>query len=147
MKVTFVGHSKTIINNELKEKLYNTLVSLIEQGATEFYCGGYGDFDILCAATIKELKSIYPNIKSYLYLAYNDENTHRKLKITNADKLYDGYIYPDIENVPLKFAISKRNEKMIDASNVVIAYVRNNFGGAYKTLHYAKTKSRIIINI
>ena len=145
MKVTFVGHSKTIITNELKEKLYNTVVKLIEQGANEFYCGGYGKFDMLCAETVKELKTKYPNIKSYLYLAFNDENTHNKLKATNADKLYDGYIYPDIETVPLKFAISKRNEKMIDASDVVIAYVQHTFGGAYKSLRYAKQRKKIIV--
>lgn len=56
-------------------------------------------------------------------------------------------LYPPIEKVPLKFAISKRNNWMVENSDLVIAYVNHSFGGAYKTLQAAKRKKKRIINI
>ena len=61
--------------------------------------------------------------------------------------LYDSSIYPPIEKVPPKFAISKRNEWMITNSDLIIAYVNHNYGGAYKTLEIAKRRKKKIINI
>lgn len=58
----------------------------------------------------------------------------------NTLKIFDDTIYPDIEKVPPGFAIIKRNEWMIDNSDFLIAYVKNDFGGAYKTLQYAEKK-------
>lgn len=46
-----------------------------------------------------------------------------------------------IEKTPPKFAIIKRNEWMIDKSDFLIAYVEHNWGGAYRTLEYAKKQS------
>lgn len=61
-------------------------------------------------------------------------------------KKFDNTIYPEIENVPPKFAIIKRNEWMIDKSDFLIAYVEHNCGGAYRTLGYVKNKKDISIN-
>ncbi|MBR0425166.1 MAG: hypothetical protein IJK01_03485 [Clostridia bacterium] len=38
-----------------------------------------------------------------------------------------------------------RNERMIDRSDVVIAYVSHSFGGAYQTLCYAQRKQKRIV--
>lgn len=43
---------------------------------------------------------------------------------------YDDVVFPPIESVLFKFAISRRNEWMIDKADVVIAYVTHSFGGA-----------------
>lgn len=61
--------------------------------------------------------------------------------------LYDDSIYPPIEEMPLKFAISKRNEWMVRNCDLVIAYVNHNYGGAYESLKAAKRVGRAIINI
>lgn len=55
---------------------------------------------------------------------------------------FDDTLYPEIEKVPPKFAIIKRNEWMIDKSDFLIAYVEHNWGGAYRTLEYAKRKKK-----
>lgn len=66
----------------------------------------------------------------------------------NALKIFDDTIYPNIENVPPRFAIIKRNEWMVNNSDFLIAYVENRFGGARKTLQYAEKKKNIkIINL
>ena len=55
-------------------------------------------------------------------------------------KRFDDNLYSEIEKVPPKFAIIKRNEWMIDKSDFLIAYVEHNWGGAYRTLECAKRK-------
>ena len=42
---------------------------------------------------------------------------------------------------------SKRNEWMVDQSDVVVAYVTHNWGGAAAMLRYAERKRKHIINI
>jgi len=61
--------------------------------------------------------------------------------------LCDTSIYPPIENVPPKFAISKRNEWMMISADLIIAYVNRSYGGAYKSLQVAKRRKKKIINI
>ena len=61
--------------------------------------------------------------------------------------LYDASIYPPIENVPPKFAILKRNEWMMTNADLIIAYIKHDYGGAYKSLQVAKRRKKNIINI
>ena len=58
---------------------------------------------------------------------------------------YDGTVYPPLESVPRRFAISRRNEWMVQESDTVVAYVTHGWGGAAKTLDYARRKNRRII--
>ncbi len=57
---------------------------------------------------------------------------------------FDEMIYPPLERVPPKYAILRRNEWMIDKATVLFACVRHAWGGAAKTLAYAKRKNIII---
>ena len=139
MTVTFAGHGDFHYKEDIKTALYDILENLILEGVDTFYLGGYGNFDILCAETVKKLKEIYPHIKSILVIPYLD-------KKYNLD-LYDETVYPPLENTPLRFAISKRNEWMAENSDIVVAYVNHTWGGAFKMLSYAKRKKRKIINI
>lgn len=58
---------------------------------------------------------------------------------------YDETVYPPLENVPRRYAITRRNEYMADCADVIVAYVIHSFGGAYKTLCYAQRKKKRII--
>lgn len=147
MIVSFLGHRDYISNKEIESKLYDKLEHLVNIGADTFYCGGYGNFDKLCAKLIKELKVKYPHIKSYLITPYIDERTQNKLKKIREIRLYDDIIYPSLENVPPRFAISKRNEWVINNSDVVIAYVIRSWGGVSKTLRYAINKKKKIMDM
>ena len=146
---TFAGHAEIEINekNLIKSRLKNEIVNLIEnQGVTAFYNGGKGQFDLLCAECINELRNDYPFIKSYLILAYIPGK--RSQFGIDFYKRFDDIIYPEIEKTPLKFAVIKRNKWVINKSDFLLAYVNHNWGGAYKTLEYAKRKKHIqIINI
>ena len=60
---------------------------------------------------------------------------------------YDGIVMLPVENTPPKYAILKRNEYMVDQSELLIAYVNHGWGGAAKTLEYAVRKHKKYINL
>lgn len=139
MLVTFCGHKDLAKEAQVKEKLEAVIASLIEEGASEFYLGGYGSFDSMAAKTVREMKKTHPEAQGILVIPYMDRDYNKEL--------YDGSIYPPLENTPLRFAISKRNEWMVDQADVVVAYVTHDWGGASKTLEYAQRKKKRIILI
>ena len=91
----------------------------------------------MAASVVSELKTKYPAIRSTLVLPYLDQLTDMRL--------YDMSVYPPLEAVPRKYAIARRNEWMIQSADVVVAYVRYGWGGAAKTLEYARKKKKRII--
>lgn len=139
MIITFCGHSKLYNSDIIKERLIRELRSILVQGTHKFYLGGYGDFDLLAANVLHELKPEYPELESILILPYPDRPVEASL--------YDGTIYPPLENVPKRYAISHRNKWMVDQADMVIAYVDHDWGGAAKTLEYAVKKGLRIINL
>ena len=145
MIITFCGHSNNLFSDEEKEKLKQLLIKEIRKNPTcKFYLGGYGDFDSLCLRTLRELKKEFQDIELIFITPYIDKN-YSKLEF--AKYYYDDVIFPPIESVPRKFAILKRNEWMVDSADLVIAYVKYSWGGAAKTLEYAKRKKVPIISI
>ncbi len=62
MNVTFCGHTQISQSEELQNWLRTVTRSLIEQGATTFYLGGYGAFDSLAASVLREQKKLYKTI-------------------------------------------------------------------------------------
>ncbi len=137
MVITFCGHRDVQKPQMVKAWLNEVVEGLILEGASCFYLGGCGQFDALAAAVVQEQKKQYPQICSVLVLPYLD----RPLDAAG----YDERIYPPLENVPRRFAIVRRNEYMVDMADAVIAFVVHRFGGAYRTLCYAKRKHKRVI--
>lgn len=137
MKVTFCGHKELADRMAVKQWLQSVCRELILQGADEFYLGGYGAFDSLCASVLREFKPANSHIQLILVLPYLNSSI-----ITDG---YDETIYPPLESVPKKFAILRRNEWMVQESDIVVAYVNHGWGGAAKTLQYARRKRKRII--
>ena len=145
MIITFCGHSNFSFSDATKDELKNLLIEKIRKNPTcKFYLGGYGDFDRLCLSVLRELKKEFSNIELLFITPYLDKN-YSKLEF--AKDYYDAIIFPPIENVPRKFAILKRNEWMVNSADLVIAYVTYSWGGAAKTLSYAKRKNVPIYNL
>ena len=92
MIVTFCGHAQISQSEKIEKWLYAVTQKLIEQGATTFYLGGYGAFDLLAASVLRAQKKRYPQIELILVLAYL--NTGRD---TSG---YDITVYPPLETVP-----------------------------------------------
>ena len=104
MIVTLCGHEQISQVEEVEKWLYAVSESLIEQGAVTFYLGGYGAFDGLAASVLREQKKRYPQIELVLVLAYLNDR-----RDTSG---YDRTVYPPLETVPRRFAISHRNRWM-----------------------------------
>ena len=140
MTVTFCGHSNLYDSDgTIGAKLVEVLEQLVAEGADQFYLGGYGSFDALAAKTVKDLQKAHPQIHSTLVLPYLNRQYN--------EKLYDDTTYPPLEEVPRRYAISRRNEWMVDQADVVVSYVDHGWGGAAKTLEYAQRKKKRIISV
>ena len=54
MIVTFCGHREIANVGRVREWLNNVCIQLIDDGASEFFLGGYGAFDRLCADVLRD---------------------------------------------------------------------------------------------
>ncbi|MBO5906990.1 MAG: DUF1273 family protein [Clostridia bacterium] len=148
MKITFVGHSFVSSSGTVKEKVKEQIRNNISNSEfVTFYVGGYGSFDEICALACRELKKEFSNIEIVYVTPYITLSEQSKIKEMQDCGLCDFSIYPPIENTPPRFAISKRNEWMVTNTDLVIAFVNQSHGGAYKSLQLAKRRKKKIINI
>ena len=95
MICTFCGHSDFRATEKQRSKLTAVIEDVIKLGATEFYCGGYGDFDNTCASIVTRLKEQYSHIKCIFIIPYITESYAYRNR-ENA-KHYDEIIYPQLE--------------------------------------------------
>ncbi len=116
---------------------------ITEYGVNVFYVGNNGQFDDLVAEVLRKLKSRNPQISYSIVLAYLPEKKQKYNQLS-----YTETIYPEgLEYTPPRFAISKRNQWMVQQSDYVIAYVEHSFGGAAQFTEYARKKHKTVINL
>ena len=136
----FFGHRQ--VTHNIREKLTAIIEKLItEDNVTEFYVGNQGQFDSTVYSVLKELKAKYPQIRYTVVLSYMPDE-HIK-KVYGEDTFF-----PDgMESVPKKYAISKRNDWMIQQSGFAVCYVYKVTGGAAKFREKAEKKELRIIEV
>lgn len=138
----FIGH------READERLIPTLVNAIErlivsEDVTCFYVGGYGAFDRIAAAAVKQVKQRYPEITLMLVLPY-----HPAECLVEIPYGFDGSYYPEgMETVPRRFAIVQANKHMVENVDWLIAYVRHGVSNSRKIMEYAQNRGISCINI
>lgn len=140
MNIAFCGHKDFAAANDIEAKIIEILL-MYARKEREVCCfnGGYGAFDLFAANCVDKAKKSAGNIKNCLVVPY----LSKKWEV----KGYDEIIYPPIESVPPRWAICRRNEWMVDNSSVLICFVSCGFGGASRTLRYAKNRGKTIINL
>ena len=146
MIITFCGHSDFQPSTKYEKKILDLLEKKLEDQCTEIYLGGYGAFDNFAYDCCKKYKNSHPNV-SLVFVAPYLSVEYQKKHLNEFQKKYDLIVYPEIENVPPKFAIAYRNRYMIEKANYVVAYITRSFGGAYTTYSYAKRNGKPIFNI
>lgn len=137
MIITFCGHSSVSDADEVRQWLRTVLDRFLLEDEVIFYLGGYGAFDRLATSVVREKKKINPKIQSVLVIPYLNRS------FDDAD--FDYTIFPPLETVPPRYAISKRNTWMVDQADIVIAYVTHDWGGAAKMLNNAQVKKKPIL--
>jgi len=135
----FIGHKECYGLDS--SRVHSEILKLIDDGVTDFYNGGMGNFDWMCARIVYDLKKEHPHIRNYLVIPY--------LTFTIMEtKYFDSIIYPDgFEKYHFKAAIPARNKYLVDNAGYALCYVTHSWGGAAKTLERAKKKGLTIINI
>ena len=142
MIVVFCGHSGFNESEKYEQTLLKILNDTVGENPVEMYLGGYGLFDEFANQCAKKYKATHPNVSLIYVTPYiTSEYCRNHLKLKKAQ--YDSIIYPDIEKVPLKYAVLYRNRYMINNADYVIAYVKRAFGGAYQSLKFARSKIKL----
>ena len=145
MIIAFCGHSTYTGSLEDEKRLLKLLQKVACNNQIDFYLGGYGNFDAFALKCAKRYKEYNRNAKLVFITPYLGKWLSDRKDILKVN--YDEIVYPEIERVPRKFAIIKRNEWIIDRADYVFAYVKTHYGGAYRTLLYADKNKKPYTNL
>ncbi len=143
MRCAFIGHHD--FDARLMSILKNAIKKLIsDQGVNEFYVGNHGNFDSCALSALRELKKEFPYIKYRVVLAYLNSKHD-----TNKYSPEETIVFENFEKVPLKFALSRRNEWLINNADYLITYIvhTHSDSGAAVFARKAERKNKICINI
>ena len=136
------GHRQVFEN--ISESLDKAVLEAAAQGCVIFYTGAMGQFDSLFASAVRKAKKSYPNIRLICVKPYMTKEINE-----NGDylySLYDDIIIPtELADIHPKSAIPKRNRLLVDWSDIVIGYIKRQYGGAYTALRYARSLKKEVI--
>ena len=164
MQVCFIGHRTIPKNEDLIFSLKETIIDLINKGATTFLFGSMSEFNDLSWKAVTALKVKYPFIKRvYVRSAYQYiDNCYEKYLL----KFYEEtYFPPKLENAG-KYSYVERNYEMIDSSTYCVFYYNESYvptlsqqhkqnmllpakrkSGTKIAYNYAIKKNKTIINL
>ncbi len=147
--VSFFGHRFIDDSQTVEQKLYELLRIIMSRGdrEVEFLVGRNGDFDLMTASVVRRLKKELNAENVFLTLVLPYETAELRNNAEAFENYYDSIEISEASaDKNFKYAITARNRDMIDRSDVVVVYVKNQSGGAYQSLRYAeKNDKRIII--
>lgn len=136
------GHREVSAN--ITEQLDKAVLKVAEQGCIIFYTGAMGDFDSLFSSAVRKAKRSYPNIKLICVKPYMTKEINESGEYLYS--LYDDIIIPtELADIHPKSAIPKRNRLLVDWSDIVIGYIKRQYGGAYTAIKYAQSLKKEVI--
>lgn len=162
------GFGHRVLLMDVEKPLRAVLERLVEErGVRVFYTGGMGEFDELFARTVRSMKQDFPSLRLVLVMPYLTQKiaigkSHSGAayggQIARAiydgpghgwyEALYDEILIPaELEVVHPKAAIGLRNRWMVDRSDVVIAALHRDFGGAAEAVRYAEKRGKEVVRI
>ena len=162
------GFGHRVMLMEIEKPLREVLERLVaERGVSLFYTGGMGEFDELFARTVRSMKRDCPSLRLVLVMPYltRELSTGKQRygaayggQIARAtsvgpgrcwhEALYDEILIPaELDGVHPKAAIGLRNRWMVDRSDIVIAALHRDFGGAAEAVRYAEKRGKEVVRI
>ena len=125
MRVCFIGHRTIQKNEKLISSLKQTVIDLIDKGATTFLFGGKSEFDRLSWEIVTALKEKYPFIKRvYVRSAYQYIDNHYEKYLL---EFYEETYFPPKLKKAGKYSYVKRNYEMIDSSTYCVFYYNEKY--------------------
>ena len=149
--VCFTGHRSIERNAALliPQTLKALLEELIQRGACRFRVGGAIGFDTVAALCVLELQEKHPGISLDLVLPCRDQT---KLWNEQNRAVYE-YILSAASSVEYvsehftSWCMHERNRRLVDESQVCIAYLSHSGGGTAYTFAYALEQGLEVINL
>ncbi len=147
----FTGHRKIPYGklNGIKRLLLREVQALILSGTEEFITGGALGFDTIAAECVLYLKKQFPHIKLKLYLPCRDQ--YKNWNISNRQKYENILKHADEVNYVSEFysysCMHERNRRMVEASDICIAFLERQEGGSAYTVNYAKEGGLTVVNL
>lgn len=134
-RVSFIGHREVDDFFFVEEQVYSVVRELLStKEYVEFFIGRNGEFDTLVASIIKRVKREMGEYNSSLILVL----PYPVADIEAYENYYDEVEYPrELHDVHFKSAITKRNEWLVENSDMLVAYVIRDYGGAAHCLSKA----------
>lgn len=149
--VCFTGHRSIDVEHAplIPFLLDQILRTLISHGAEEFYTGGALGFDTIAAISVLKLKREFPHIRLNLILPCKNQT---KLWDESDRDVYDAILSQadSIEYVSESYTSScmhARNRRLVESSNVCIAYCSHSGGGSAYTMAYALKTEKSVVNL
>ena len=144
-RVSFIGHRRVDDFYFVENQLDNIISDLIRtKEYVEFYVGKNGDFDTMVASAIKRAQKRLGKDNNSLILVL----PYTVADMEYLEDFYDEIWIPDeLHSVHFKNAITKRNEWFVNNSNLLIAYVLRDKGGAATCLKMAEKQKIPTVNI
>ena len=144
-RVSFIGHRRVDDFYFVENQLDNIIGDLIRtKEYVEFYVGKNGDFDTMVASAIKRCQKRLGKENNSLILVL----PYTVADMEYLEDFYDEIWLPDeLHGVHFKNAITKRNEWFVNNSDLLIAYVLRDKGGAATCLKMAEKQEVFTINI
>jgi len=140
--IALFGHRDFSEHVNLERRLMKILEKLLcVRELVEIYIGRNGEFDIFSASVIKRFQKATDDKRCELTLVL----PYTVKDIEDFQKYYDNVTIP-IKAHP-KAAITSRNKWMVENSDLVLVYVKNSHGGAYKAMRYAEKLNKRVINL
>ncbi len=150
LTVSLFGHRIIDDSQTVEQKLYELLRIIMSRGdrEVEFLVGRNGDFDLMTASVVRRLKKEINAENVFLTLVLPYETAELRNNTEAFENFYDSIEISEASaDQNFKFAIVARNRDMIDRSDMVVVYVKNQSGGAFQSLRYAEKNEKRIINL
>lgn len=147
--VALFGHRNIDNPIRVQELIEEQIIKLIDKNEfVDFLVGRNGDFDRCAASAVRHVRKNYKDDSSALVLVL----PYLTAEYINNQEYFEDY-YTDIEisykasGAHPKGAIQIRNREMVDRANLVICYIEEKHGGAWRTIEYAYKTGKDVINI
>jgi len=135
--------------SKFNDKLESTIRQLIQNGITDFYCGGACGFDLLAAEIVLSIKRQNVGIRLFCVIPFKNQAAQWNNKW---QKRYETVLSQSDQIVMISKKYTpgvyqQRNCYMVDNSSVVLTFFDGKSGGTKNTINYAKSCGKKIINI
>ena len=143
--VSLFGHREIHDLKRIEEQLILIIKEIMQiKSYVAFLIGRNGEFDEYAASVIKQLQKDFGKERFDITLVL----PYTVADLEYYEKYYDHIIVPEsVYGVHPKAAITLKNRWMVEQSDLVIAYIERDEGGAYKAIKYAEKLNKKVINL